>query len=388
MNFLREIADFFRFFCRTPKEEKRIVFYAEHEGYYVNFEGIVRELTDRNQQTICYVTSDPNDPILRTPEPRIRSFYLKRLLAFFMIFVRCRVFVMTLTDLHQFHLKRSIHPVHYVYVFHSMVSTHMMYRSGAFDHYDSILCAGPHHVREIRKYEELHDLPRKELVETGYYRLEKICAEYDAYVAHRPVAQERTTVLIAPSWGPGNVIESCGERLVQLLLDEEYEVIVRPHPETTRRSPGLIDGLMRRYGDSPAFNLERSVATNDSLLRSDILICDCSGVALEYAFGTERPVLFLDVPHKVRNEHFTELDIEPLELSVRPEIGVIVPPEELDTVPSVIAGLKADQAKYGQRIAELRENSIYAFGRSATISANHVIGLTRGEDCQPQEGRN
>ena len=41
--------------------------------------------------------------------------------------------------------------------------------------------------------------------------------------------------------------------------------------------------------------METSVATNDSLIESDLLICDCSGVALEYALGTERPVLYVDV---------------------------------------------------------------------------------------------
>ena len=31
---LKEIADFYRFFWKTPKAEKVIVFYAEDEGYY------------------------------------------------------------------------------------------------------------------------------------------------------------------------------------------------------------------------------------------------------------------------------------------------------------------------------------------------------------------
>ena len=191
MKLLKEIIDFYLFFWRTSKEEKRIIFYAEHEGYYPNFEGLIGELTGKNQQTICYITSDPNDPILQNPEPRIKTFYLKNLLIFFMIFVNCRVVVMTLTDLHQFHLKRSINPVHYVYVFHSMVSTHMIYRYGAFDYYDSILCVGPHHIKEIRKHEELYRLPRKELVKAGYYRLERIYAEYQKYLSERSLLKKK-----------------------------------------------------------------------------------------------------------------------------------------------------------------------------------------------------
>lgn len=48
-----------------------------------------------------------------------------------------------------------------------MVSTHMMYRLGAFDHYDFILGVGPRHIRELRQHEKLYQLPTKTLVEAG-----------------------------------------------------------------------------------------------------------------------------------------------------------------------------------------------------------------------------
>ena len=114
------------------------------------------------------------------------------------------------------------------------------------------------------------------------------------------------------------------------------------------------------------------------MLRSDVLICDYSGLGLKYAFGTERPVLFLDVPYKIRNENYKELGIEPLELSIRSRIGVIVLPEELDTIPQVIEKLKAGQMEYKEDIAKLREQNIFAFGHSSEIGAKHIIDLANG----------
>jgi len=110
------------------------------------------------------------------------------------------------------------------------------------------------------------------------------------------------------------------------------------------------------------------------------LICDWSGVALEYAFGTERPVLFLDVPLKIQNQRFRELDIEPLELSLRSEIGVVVPLEKLDTVPQVISQLMADSAVFKERIAELREQTVYGFGHSSDIGAQFIMTLAEDEN--------
>jgi len=371
---LKEIAHYRRF-KKLSVQDRSIVFYAEHSGYYPYFEGIIKKLTDEYDGTLCYITSDPHDPILDNSDPRIRTFYLNKLLPFFMAFVDCRVFVMTLTDLGNFYLKRSIKPVHYVYVFHGLFSTHMVLRPGALDHYDAILCAGPHHVEEIRRREELNNFPPKTLIEAGYYPLERIYQDYQEYVRHKPSQPDKETVLIAPSWGVDNVLESCGEELVGLLLRDDFQVIVRPHPETMKHSPRLIAQLMTKFGKSPNFTLEKSVTTHDSLSKADVLITDWSSISLEYAFGTERPVLFLDVPAKIHNPKYKELGIEPIELSLRPEIGIVISPNRLDAVPQAITELMANQAVYKERFAELRNRYVYSFGNSADTGAEYIISI-------------
>ena len=374
---LQELRDYRRFSRKTPASEKQIVFYAEHEGYFSSFEGIIRELHECYGQTAAYITSNPRDPVLKTSPPGIQAFYINKLLPFFMAFVDCRVFVMTMPDLNQYHIKRSSNPVHYLYIFHALVSTHMVYRLGAFDHYDSILCVGPHQIKEIRRHEELTNLPPKELVEAGYYRLERIYRAYRQYSPLKVPSGDRKTVLVAPSWGDENIFESCGERLISILLGSGYEVIARPHPETVRRNPDLIKALNTTFSKNPDFTLELSVATDDSLLRADVLISDYSGITIEYAFGTERPVLYLEVPPKVKNERFEELGLDPLELSLRSELGLVVSPHELESVPEVVSRLIAEKKKYKKRIAELREKNVYAFGRSSEIGARYIMDKVR-----------
>ena len=69
-------------------------------------------------------------------------------------------------------------------------------------------------------------------------------------------------------------------------------------------------------------------------------------MALEYAFGTGRPVLFVDVPYMIRNENYKELDLEVFELSIRKVIGVVVSHEKLNEIPKIIENLKADRMNY------------------------------------------
>ena len=374
MSFFSEIRAIYRFFKKTPPSEKRIVFYAEHAGYYSYFEGLINELTARYREIITYITSDPCDPVLTFKNPRLRPFFINKLLPFFMRLVNSKLFVMTLTDLNQFYLKRSYNPVHYVYVFHALVSTTMAYREGSFDHYDTIFCVGPHQVEEIRRYEKLKNLTPKTLVEAGYYRLERIRAAYKQKMLLSR-QESKKTVLVAPSWGEKNIFEFCGEQLISILLRSGYAVIARPHPETVKRSPKLIDQLESEFGAHSQFTLEKSVASDESLLKADVLISDCSGIFLEYAFGTERPVLFIDVPPKVKNSRFREIGIEPLELTLRPKVGIIVSPDNMRSIPEVLEELIAGKDSFRKTIIELRNKHVFAFGESSKIGAQHIMDL-------------
>ncbi len=380
MSFLKEIGQLFKF-RKLPESQREIVFYAEHEGYYPNFEGIINILIKEYNQTICYVTSDPSDPILKTDNPKIKPIYIRKLLSIFLGFLKCPVCVMTMTDLNQFHIKRSINPVHYVYLFHSLVSTHMLYLAGGFDYYDSILCTGRYMIDEIKIYEQMHQLPAKKLIEAGYYRLERIYDNYLKYVEDNRNSSKtnKTTVLIAPSWGVDNIIESCGVQLVEILLNNNYAVIVRPHPETVRRNPKLLNDLRNRYNGNPDFKLELSVATDDSLFKADILISDLSGIVFEYAFGTERPVLFIDVPPKIRNENYAELGIEPLELQIRSKVGEILPPDDLKKVPQAIENLISNRQNYQDKIKTLREENIFNFGESSKLGSKYIMEILKNK---------
>ncbi len=375
MNFLRELGQFVRYFWRTRSEQKQIVFYAESAGYYAYFEGLVTELVDRRGVEVCYVTSDANDPILADRRKGLHPFYLRSLLPYFMILVKCRVFVLTLTDLHRYHLKRSMHPVHYVYLFHSLVSTHMMYRDGAFDHYDSILCAGPHHVEEITAYEKLRGVSPKRLVPAGYYRLERIYAEYQRRQVTPSDATFKATILVAPSWGEHHLLKTCGTELIGALLDSGFRVIVRPHPETVRREPELLAQLDRAFAGHDGYTLERSVRTDDSLLIADLLVCDLSGIALEYALGTERPVLFVDLPPKVQNPDYTALNREPIELALRREMGELMPGDDLTGVAERVNRMLSERDRYREKLAALRGRLVAEFGNSSVVGADYIMNI-------------
>jgi YidC/Oxa1 family membrane protein insertase len=106
-----------------------------------------------------------------------------------------------------------------------------------------------------------------------------------------------------------------------------------------------------------------------------MLITDWSGIAFEYAFGTERPVLFIDTPRKVNNPDYEDLDIEPLIVKLRNKIGRSVSPHTLQMVPGMITQLLKEQKTFKEKITAYRDTYIYHWGKSAQRCADYIISL-------------
>ena len=158
-------------------EWREIVFYSEGSGDWPHLGPVVQALTVDMGREVSYLTSSSIDPILSSGHPNVSSFFIGDQGVRTILFagLKARVVVMTMPELGQTYILRSkAQEVHYVYLFHSLVSTHRVYKRGAFDHYDSVFCCGPHHVSEIRAAERAYGLKPKNLVEHGYPRLDSI----------------------------------------------------------------------------------------------------------------------------------------------------------------------------------------------------------------------
>ena len=168
-----------RKFKKLPWDWRNIVIYSETGQDWHQFSGLIRELNENFGRKTCYVSSDAGDPGLKREHDNFRAIYIPEGL-FQTIFFQVNqsdLFVLTMMDLDNLQLKRSLQPVHYVYLFHSMGSTHMVDHANSFDHYESLFCSGPHQVAEIRRREELKGLPAKHLFDYGHPRLEDVIAQ-------------------------------------------------------------------------------------------------------------------------------------------------------------------------------------------------------------------
>lgn len=359
----------YRAFQRIPRAGRRIVFLSESRQDWHHFAPVIRHLTEVLGETVLYVSSDPEDPGLAQAGSAVRGFCIGK--GFWRIsfcqFLDADVLVTQILDFGNLELKRSVHPVHVIYMFHSLISTHMADRANSFDNYDTILCAGPHQMREVRRREELHGLAPKQLTPHGYGRLEELLANRREPPAIRSDADIH--VLVAPSWGEETILPVCGEALVDALMDAGFRVTLRPHYQTRWMTPQVIDRIANRHRASPRFRLVEQMGESDSLFDSHVMITDWSGAGQDYGMGLEKPVLYIDVPAKARNDTWPELGMEPFESYVRTRLGALLKPDALTEVPARIRELVAEPARFRASVARLREEWVYNLGSSGPAGA-------------------
>ena len=366
MDLFREIKYIIKYFS-AAKSAIDVTFYSEGGIYYQYFRGTIEAIIKKTDIKILYITSDIQDPAWKLQGDQFESFYINKLLPFVFPFINTKTLVLTMADLDLYHIKRSTNQVNHIYMFHAINSVHMQYSQGAFDHYDTIFCVGAHHVKEIRKSEEVYNLPAKELVEVGYSWLEEIELKYGKSVTRG------NKILIAPTWSVGNILETCIETIIERLLPLPYEIIVRPHPEFIKRQGKRIKEIKDKYKSHANLFIETESSSSTNILESNILITDWSGIAIEYAWGMFKPVIYIDTPKKVHNPDYEKIGIVPLEDQIRELNGIVLKTSNCDSINVEIEKALQLKEEEQERLLNLRNKHIFNWGQSSNVAADYII---------------
>ena len=368
-NFFDELYQF-RKFLKLNEEQKKVIFYAENENQLDFFEDTINSLLKKNIP-ITYITSSPTDKKLKFKK-KINFFYIasKSIRTIFFSTLNTKVLIMSLPDLNKYEIRRSKYPVKYIFVPHNILSTHMVFRKGAFDAFDIFFCSGPHHLKEIKETENIYNLKKKTLIKFGCSRIDKIIKNFK----NTKKKKKKIRVLIAPSWGTNGLFETGAEELINH-LKKNCIITLRPHPDTLRLNKNCIENLLNKFKDNKNISYNPKIESIQNYFDNDILISDWSGAAFEFAFGTLRPVIFLDLPKKINNESYLKLSNKPIEINLRLKIGKIVSKKNYSKIPEIINDFEKNKDIWKKRIMLARKSYIYNINTSGNAGANYISKL-------------
>jgi CDP-Glycerol:Poly(glycerophosphate) glycerophosphotransferase len=312
----------------------QVIIYAESKSYYQYFEKIIEEIQTIPGTEICYISSGKDDPVFKKGNPSFHPFYVHLMLGYLLPKLKAGVMFITMTDLGNFLFKRSPGVAKYVYVFHALVSIHQQYNHKAFFNYDAFLCAGPHHVAELKRMVELYQLKQKELIEFGYPLVQKL---KDKITGTRPAAK---TILIAPSWFEGCIFDACIDELVTGVELTGFNVVIRPHPEYRKRKLKNYKALQKKVSGLSNIGFDNNADIFESLCNAALLITDRSGIAFEYFLAARRPVIFINTNKKIMNPNWGDFELLPMEDKYRDKIGYMLELNEVKSISKLIAKIE------------------------------------------------
>ncbi|RYZ23922.1 MAG: hypothetical protein EOO16_02900 [Chitinophagaceae bacterium] len=348
LSFLKEYSDS----QKVIAQQYDIVFYTENAYYFQYLRHLFEAFAGRPGLRIAYISSEKSDPQLSRKDPGLDTWYISKTLLFVWPRLRSKVLVSTMPGIGQHGYKRAPGVGKYVYVFHALVSQHQQYPDGAFDHYDALLCCGPYHVAEARRIEEQKGLPPRALVEYGYPLLEELRAK-------KPAGTVTEFILVAPSWHPEGILNTCLMPLLEGLLAVGLPVFIRPHPEFAKRNPQEMKKLEAAAKADPRLQIDRAPEVSATLAGARLLVTDRSGIAFEYAFARRRPVLFVDTPKKIFNPGYAALGLTPVEDALRSRVGSSLQPGALNETAPAAQELLASAATYEEALKALESEILF-----------------------------
>lgn len=351
----------------------QLVFYSEGRQYWNTFRPLIDELVKRNERCV-YLTSDEQDPgLLYSSELVSTKFIGTGTKAYASLAIlEADICAMTTPGLDVLQIKRSKGVKHYAYLTHAPTDVGT-YKQYSFDYFDSILLSGDHQIRSLRKLEELRGTPRKHLSKVGclyYDEMKRQLEDLDP----TPAIGNPTTVLVAPTWGQNGLLKRFGARILVPLLEKEWKVIVRPHPQSYISEKSMLDQIREELGRYPNLLWDHENDGMQSMSSADVMVSDLSGIVFDFVFVFEKPAITLKYSVNKIGQEAADLPWDPWELTVLDIIGTRLDDRELDRLPIVIEQ-EVRKSDRREKIRQLRDESVANFGCAAKDAANELLHI-------------
>lgn len=294
------------------------VIFSDHKRYWPVFEPICREMSRRGKEVV-YMTASEDDSALECEFPHFKAEFIGEGNKAFakLNFLNAGLVLSTTPGLDVYQWKRSKGVDYYVHLPHA-ASEIVLYKMFGLDYYDAVLLSGEYQKQGILKLEQLRALPHKELVKVGIPYMDEMKNRLNRAKKNM---NETRVILLAPSWGKNAILSVYGSRIIDLLLDTGYQIIIRPHPQSFISEKELMDELMEKYPESHQLKWNRDTDNFEVLNQADLLVSDFSGVIFDFSLVYDKPVIYTNPNFDVSPYDAWWLD-EPLwTMSALPRLG-------------------------------------------------------------------
>lgn len=350
-------------------EEEDIVLFSEGRDYWLTFKPVIEALLSKNAR-FRYLSMDVEDPALTLDHPGMDARYIGSGAVAFGRVAAARGGVMLSTTPNigcpDFPIPKPSRIKCLAHVMHGCCDIGY-YRRHSLDYYDAVSILNPAMEKSVRTLERKRGLPAKECFLAGTPNLDELCKT----VAKRGGQNATPVIVLAPTWGLKGFLRRFGTDFIEdLARTGEYELILRPHPQSWRKEPNFLDNVVRRLSRHNCVTVDKSLSPGETLRRADLLVSDISGIRFEFAFLYGRPVITLKADGD-DDSLFEASDLDySWETDAEREIGAVVRPEQAAVIPEAVRNALAIPAA---DLTSCRDTYIRHLGDSGPAVADWLI---------------
>jgi len=321
-------------------ETAKYSIYNEGRQYWYLFKPVLEEF-ENNKVELLYLTSSKDDPAFEKEWNFVRAKYIGEGNKAFMYlnFLSSQFVLMTTPGLDVYQLKRSKFVKHYSHVIHCTTdgTKHRMF---SLDYFDSIILTGDYQGEYVRILEKIRGLPEKILFTAG-------CSYLDEYALKiKQIPNEDNppfTVLVSPSWGASGLLTLYGEKLLDPLINSNYRIIIRPHPQSKISEKLTLERLQELYKNRNNVFWDFDRENIYSLKKADIMISDFSGIIFDYLFLCDKPVLYANYNFDPTPYDADDLDCELWQFKVLKEAGLKINENDFNNIADIIKNVSDNE---------------------------------------------
>ena len=159
-----------------------------------------------------------------------------------------------------------------------------------------------------------------------------------------------------------------GSKLIDKLVKDNYNIIIRPHPQSLIVEKNIIKKLENQYSSNKNITFDYDNNNLISMAKADIMISDFSGIMFEYAFLFNKPILYQNSKMNDEIYDYSELGIKPLRYSVLNDIGVELTENNIDSIDKIV-----EELRNNEKIFQQINNAKNLFWAEQGIGAKNVV---------------
>jgi CDP-glycerol glycerophosphotransferase (TagB/SpsB family) len=160
--------------------------------------------------------------------------------------------------------------------------------------------------------------------------------------------------------------------LIDELLKEDWNIIIRPHPQSLISEKKLMESIKSKYSNNNNVIWDNNVNNLISLNKADILISDFSGIIFDYAFLFDKPFIYTEYEQNREIYDYSDLSHDTWKTEVLKQIGVELKKDNFKNIVNIINKTVIDKEKI-KNINEVKNLIWQKQGQAAQIITDFII---------------